>query len=115
VTVIWGAARLATDAGPVRYRAITNRLARSSVSSSSWPSRSAGDSVAERAAQPLQDRSLEQERTDSIGLLPEYLLAEVVQDVAMAARKRFDERVGIGASAQRQRLGCNRMRSSFFS
>jgi hypothetical protein len=62
----------------------------------------AGDRVTERTSEPFQDRGLEQERPYPVGLALQDLLAQVVQDVAMGARERSKERIGVGAFAQRQ-------------
>ena len=52
---------------------------------------SAGDRVAERAGQPLEDRGVEQEGADLVGLPVEHLLDEVVHDVPVVAGEAGDE------------------------
>ena len=63
----------------------------------------AGDGVAQRAAEPLEDRGLPQERAQLRVLPLEYLFGQVVQDVAVAAGERGHESGGIVVSAQGQR------------
>ena len=63
----------------------------------------AGDRVAQRAAEPVEHRRLEQERAQLLILLLEHLLGQVVQDVPVAAGERGHESSGILVSAQRQR------------
>ena len=63
----------------------------------------AGDGVAQRAAEPLQHRGLEQEGTQLLVLPLEHLLSQVVQDVTVAAGERGHEGGGIVVPAQGQR------------
>ena len=63
----------------------------------------AGDGVAQRAAEPLQHRGLQQERAQLLVLPLEHLFGQVVQDVPVAAGERGHEAGGIVMSAQRQR------------
>ena len=46
-----------------------------------------GDRIAQRTAQPAQDRGLQQERLDTIGLTLQHLLDQVVDDVTIIARE----------------------------
>ena len=62
----------------------------------------AGDRIAERAAQPFEDRGVEQEGADGLGLADEHLLDEVVDDVPIVAREAGDEPGGVLASLQRE-------------
>jgi hypothetical protein len=61
-----------------------------------------GDHVAEWAAEAVQDRGLQQERLDPPWLSLQYLLAQVVQDVAMGSRQLSQERVRIRTLTQGQ-------------
>ncbi len=63
----------------------------------------AGDGVAQRAAEPVQHRGLEQERPQLPVLPLEHLLGQVVQDIPVAAGERGHEAGGIVMSAQGQR------------
>ena len=63
----------------------------------------AGDGVAQRAAEPLQHRGLEQEPPQLLVLPLEHLFGQVVQDVPVAAGERGHEAGGIVVSAQGQR------------
>jgi hypothetical protein len=63
----------------------------------------AGDGVAQRAAEPVQHRGLEQERPQLLVLPLEHLFGQVVQDVPVAAGERGHERGGIVLPAQGQR------------
>jgi len=62
----------------------------------------AGDCVAQRPTQPLQHRGLQQELAHLFRLAFQQLLAQVVQDVPMAAGELFHEGLGVGALPQRQ-------------
>ena len=64
-----------------------NRLPRSSAPASRLPSSRPGDRVAERAAQPVEDRGLEQELPDRRPAAGQHLLGEVVDDVAVVRRR----------------------------
>ena len=55
----------------------------------------AGDRVAQRAGQVVEDRGVEQERPDVLGLAVEHLVDEVVEDEAVAAGERLDEPVRV--------------------
>ena len=46
-----------------------------------------GDRIAQRTAQPAQDRGLQQEGLDTIGLTLQHLLGQVVDDVTIIARR----------------------------
>ena len=63
----------------------------------------AGDGVAQRAAEPVQHRGLQQERAQLLVLPLEYLFGQVVQDVPVAPGERGHEAGGIVMSAQGQR------------
>ncbi len=63
----------------------------------------AGHGVAERAAEPLEDRGVEQEPAYVVGLAGEDLLDEVVDDVAVVAREAGDEAGDVVAALERQR------------
>jgi hypothetical protein len=56
----------------------------------------AGDRVAQRPAQPLQHRGLQQEPAEWLGLAVQHLLGQVVQHIAVAAREPLHE-AGRGA------------------
>jgi hypothetical protein len=60
----------------------------------------AGHGVAQRAAEPLQHRGLQQELPHLSALPVEHLLGQVVQDVPVAAGERGHESSGIVLSAQ---------------
>ena len=60
----------------------------------------AGDGVAQRPAEPLQHRGLQQERAQLLVLPLEHLFGQVVQDVPVAAGERGHERGGIVLPAQ---------------
>ena len=64
--------------------------------------RAAGDRVAQPAAEPLQHRGLQQERLQLLGLALQYFLAQVVQDITVAAGERGHEGGRIGLAAQGQ-------------
>ena len=51
----------------------------------------AGDGVAQRSAHARQDRRLEQEASDALGLTPQNLLDQVVDDVPVIAGEARDE------------------------
>ena len=51
----------------------------------------AGDRVAQGAGHPVEDRGLQQERLDVLGLALQHLLDEVVDDVPVIAREARDE------------------------
>ncbi len=51
------------------------------------PADRAGDSIAQRAAQPAQDGGLQQEGLDMLGLTLQHLLGQVVDDVTVIARR----------------------------
>jgi hypothetical protein len=62
-----------------------------------------GDRVAQRSAEPLQHRGLEQEGAQLLGLVFEHLLGQVVEHEAVAAGERGHEPVDIGLPPHRQR------------
>ena len=63
----------------------------------------AGDGVAQRAAEPVEHRRLEQERAQLLVLPVEHLFGQVVQDVPVAAGERGHEAGRIVVPAQGQR------------
>ena len=64
--------------------------------------RAAGDGVAQPAAEPFQHRRLQQERLQLLGLALQYFLAQVVQDIAVAAGERGHEGGRVGLTTQGQ-------------
>ena len=62
----------------------------------------AGHDVAQRRRQALEDRGLEQEVAGVGRLAVEHLGRQVVDELAVVACERGDERVGLGAAAQRE-------------
>jgi hypothetical protein len=58
--------------------------------------RAAGDGVAQPAAEPLQHRRLQQERPQLLRLALQHFLAQVVQDIAVAAGERGHEGGRVG-------------------
>src|SRR6267154_571999 len=50
-----------------------------------------GDGIAQRTAQPAQDRGLQQEGLDTIGLTLQHLLDQVVDDVTIIPGEAGDE------------------------
>ena len=65
--------------------------------------RLAGDGVAQRAAQPVQDGGVQQEAAHRRGLALQHLLDQVVHDVAVIPGERPDEPGRVGAPLQRER------------
>ena len=63
----------------------------------------AGDGVAQRAAQPAQDRGLQQEAPDLLGLTLQHLLGQVVDDVAVVPGEARDEAGDVVPALHRQR------------
>ena len=63
----------------------------------------AGNGIAERAAQPVQDGGLQQEVPDVIGLALQHLLDQVVDDVPVIPREAGDEAGDVVAPLHRQR------------
>ena len=63
----------------------------------------AGDGIAQRAAQPVEDRGLQQEVADLLGLALQDLLDQVVDDVAVVAGEAGDEAGDVVAALHRQR------------
>ena len=63
----------------------------------------AGDGVAERGGQALENRRPQEERPHGRGLPRQHLLRQVIDDEAVAAAEGGDRRAGIGVIAQRQR------------
>ena len=63
----------------------------------------AGDGIAQRAAQPVQDGGLQQEVPDLVGLALQHLLDQVVDDVAVVAGEAGDEAGDVVAPLHRQR------------
>jgi hypothetical protein len=62
----------------------------------------AGDGVAQRSRQPLQDRRLQQKAADLIRLALQHFLGQIVKDVAVAAREGRHEPGHIGVLPKRQ-------------
>ena len=62
-----------------------------------------GHGVAQRAAQPVQDRGLQQEAPNLVGLPVQDLLDQVVDDVAVVPREPGDEAGDVVAPLHRQR------------
>jgi hypothetical protein len=62
-----------------------------------------GDGVAQRAAQPVQDRGLDQEAADVGGLPSQDLFDEVVDDVPVVSREPGDEAGDVVSPLHRQR------------
>ena len=67
------------------------------------PAAAAGDGVAQRPGEPIEDRGLEQEVADLVGLALEHLLGEVVDDEAVVAGEVLDEPADVVAALHRQR------------
>jgi hypothetical protein len=63
----------------------------------------AGDRVTKRAGETLEDRRPEQERPHPVRLALQYLLAQVVEDVAMSSRERTQEGIGVRSLTEGQR------------
>jgi hypothetical protein len=61
-----------------------------------------GERVAQRAGHPVQHGRVEQELAQVVGLVPEDLLDEVVEDEPVAAGESVDELGGTVVSAHRQ-------------
>ena len=66
------------------------------------PAGAAGDRIAQRAAQTVQHRRLQQEGPHLLGLAVQHLLGQVIQHIAVAARKRLHKASDIRPPAQRQ-------------
>jgi hypothetical protein len=62
----------------------------------------AGDRVAEGAAEAVEDRGVEEEPADVVGLSAEDLLDEVVHDVAVVPREPGNEARGVRAALERE-------------
>jgi hypothetical protein len=70
----------------------------------------AGDGLAQRATQPVEDGGLEQEGANLRRLSAEHLFGQVVHDVAVVAGEGVDERDGVGTPPKRERRqlqGCD--------
>ena len=65
--------------------------------------RLAGDRVAQRTIQSIEDGGAEQESTDGVGLREEHFLDEVVGDVAIVAREGPNELLHVAMMLERQR------------
>ena len=63
----------------------------------------AGDGIAQRAAQPVQDGGLQQELLDMLGLALQDLLGQVVDDVPVVPGEAGDERGDVLSSLHRER------------
>ncbi len=63
----------------------------------------AGDGVAQRTAQPIENRGLNKEIPHTFGLPIEHLVDQVVDDVAVVARESGDEPGDVVAALHRQR------------
>ena len=62
-----------------------------------------GDRVAQRAGEPIQHGSLQQEAAHLVGLTLEHFLDEVVDDEAVVAGEVVDERGDVVTPLHRQR------------
>jgi hypothetical protein len=62
-----------------------------------------GDGVAERPAELVEDARAQEEASDRLGLAGEYLLHEVIDDIAVVAGEPGDEAGDIVASLHRKR------------
>ena len=62
-----------------------------------------GDGIAERASQPIQDRGLQQEAPDLLGLTVQDLVDQVVDDVAVVPGESRDEAGDVVAALDRER------------
>ena len=67
------------------------------------PSRPVGDRLAQRAAQPIDNRGVQQELAGLVAELVEHHLAEVVDNMTVVTGEPLDVGVGTAASAQPQR------------
>ena len=63
----------------------------------------AGDGIAQRAAEPVEDRGLQQEAADLIGLALQDLFDQVVDDVAIVAGEAGDEAGDVVSPLHRER------------
>ena len=63
----------------------------------------AGDGIAQRAAQPVQDGGLQEEVLDMLGLALQDLLGQEVDDVPVIAGEAVDERGGVLSPLHRER------------
>jgi hypothetical protein len=61
-----------------------------------------GDGVAQRSGQPVEDRGLQEEGPDIVGLAGEDLVDEIVHDEPVVAGERGDERRGVGPALHRE-------------
>jgi hypothetical protein len=68
----------------------------------------AGDGVAQRVRQPVQDRGPQEEAADRLGLALQDLLDQVVDDVAVVSGEAGDEAGGVVAALQGQRCQLER-------
>ncbi len=66
------------------------------------PSGPAGHGVAERPVQSVEDRRLQEELPDGLGLALQHLAGQIVDDEPIVAGESCDERRGVLASLQRQ-------------
>ena len=78
-------------------------MPRSSASSIALPRRPAGDGIAQRTAQPVQDRGLQQEVLDRVGLPLQHLLDQVVDDVPVVSGEAGDEAGDVVPALHRER------------
>ena len=78
-------------------------MARSSASRGGPAAGFTGHGVAQRAVQPIQQAGAQQEGADLFGLPLQYLLDQVVDDVAVIAREAGDESADVRASLHGQR------------
>ena len=62
----------------------------------------AGDGIAQRATQPVENGGLEQEAPHTFGLALEYLFDEIVHDVAVVAGESLDEPGNVRAPPHRE-------------
>ena len=62
----------------------------------------ADDRVAERAAEPVQQRCMQEEAPHLLGLIAQDLARQVIDDVAVVPREGFDELAAVRLSPQRE-------------
>src|SRR6266581_7633182 len=67
-----------------------------------------GDRIAQRPAQTVEDRALQEKLSDILGLALQDLLNEVVDDVPVVSGETRNERAQIVASLHRQRCQLER-------
>src|SRR5438128_2912835 len=67
-----------------------------------------GDGIAQRPAQTVENRALQEKPSDILGLALQDLLSEVVHDVPVVSGKTRNERGKVVASPHRQRCQLER-------